>query len=91
MRSLSLTLLTLLAAAATAHAQAPGPILEDPGSDSPEFIGSAAKPRRLDSPEPPRHPFMAPNGRSNIHNDAFQTDSLPGRRAAGPRRRELDP
>ena len=32
-------------------------------------------PRRLSATEPPRHPFMAPNGRSNLHNDGYQTDS----------------
>jgi hypothetical protein len=58
------------------------PIPSDPATASPRaFEGSAAKPRRLDSPEPPRHPFMAPNGASNIHNDAFQTDAY---RVAGP-------
>src|SRR3954452_12956298 len=31
-------------------------------------------------PEAPRHPFMAPNERSNLHSDAWQTDTnrLPG-------------
>lgn len=27
---------------------------------------------------PPQHPFMAPNGRSNIHNDGFMTDAYDG-------------
>ena len=33
-----------------------------------------------EAPRPPRHPFMAPNDRSNIHDDAYQSDSadLPG-------------
>src|SRR4051812_50171454 len=31
-------------------------------------------------PQAPRHPFMAPNERSNLHSDAWQTDTdrLPG-------------
>ena len=29
----------------------------------------------IDSPPVPRHPFMAPNGRSNTHNDAYMSDS----------------
>jgi len=34
----------------------------------------------------PRHPFMAPNGRSNIHDDAYQTDAY---KTAGPLGRDL--
>ena len=56
------------------------PIPDDPVQQAPEFIGSPAEPRRLSAPEPPRHPFMAPNGRSNLHDDAYQTDTylVPG-------------
>lgn len=46
--------------------------------DNPDFIGAAAAPRPLslaEAPRPPRHPFMAPNDRSNIHDDAYQTDT----------------
>jgi hypothetical protein len=32
----------------------------------------------LRSPKVPRHPFMAPNGRSNLHVDAYQTDANRG-------------
>jgi hypothetical protein len=45
---------------------APGPV--------PTFEGAPAAPRKVPFAEPPRHPFMAPNGRSNLHVDAFQTD-----------------
>ena len=38
------------------------------------FQGSPAKAKPIRAKLPPRHPFMAPNGRSNIHNDAYQTD-----------------
>lgn len=63
------------------------PIPSDPASQPPPaFEGGTATPRRLISPEPPRHPFMAPNGRSNLHNDAFQTDAY---RGAGPLGRGL--
>ena len=72
-------LATLLAAALAAPAALADPIPPDPLTSSPPaFEGSPAKPRRLDSPEPPRHPFMAPNGRSNLHNDALQTDAYRG-------------
>ncbi len=61
----------LLASAAVA-----APIPEGPEAGSvPDYIGSPARPRAVNSAQPPRHPFMAPNGRSNIHNDAYQTDT----------------
>ena len=45
-------------------------------ASSPAFEGAAAAPRPIAGVrEPPRHPFMAPNGRSNLHDDAYQTDS----------------
>ncbi len=63
------------------------PIPADPATEPPPaFEGGVATPRRLVSPEPPRHPFMAPNGRSSIHDDAFQTDAY---RGAGPLGREM--
>jgi hypothetical protein len=49
-----------------------------PGPDQaaePAFVGRAAQadPRR--SFAVPQHPFLAPNGRSNMHNDAYMTDT----------------
>jgi hypothetical protein len=58
----------LLAAGAVAV-----PIPQGPGS-LPDFIGHSAQPQPITAPEPPRHPHMAPNGRSNIHVDAYQSD-----------------
>ena len=48
-----------------------------------EQVGGPATANPLslaEAPRPPRHPFMAPNDRSNIHDDAYQTDTadLPG-------------
>jgi hypothetical protein len=40
-----------------------------------DFIGPAATAHRVRGTHVPRHPHMAPNGISNIHNDAFETDS----------------
>jgi hypothetical protein len=40
----------------------------------------------LRSPTVPRHPFMAPNGRGNLHVDAYQTDA---NRGPGPLGRRL--
>ena len=70
-----------LAAPGAAQAQVPGlppiPILENPQppANTPEFTGSAAVPKPVSAPGVPRHPFMAPNGFSNIHTDAYQTDT----------------
>jgi hypothetical protein len=67
----------VLAAPAGAAAQAvpPLPIPENPAADSPRFVGSPAKPRPIfQRARVPRHPFMAANGRSNVHVDAYQTD-----------------
>src|SRR3954449_4730952 len=51
------------------------PIQEGPDAGQlPQFQGSAATARPLSATEPPRHPFMAPNGLSNLHVDAWQTD-----------------
>jgi hypothetical protein len=67
--------LALLAPAASQAA----PILEGPNSSpSPRFIGEPATPDPVYAPDPPRHPHMAANGRSNIHDDAYQTDTYQG-------------
>ncbi len=44
-------------------------------SGAPEFIGKPAKPHPVKADRVPRHPFMARNGRSVIHNNAYQTDT----------------
>jgi hypothetical protein len=53
------------------------PIPEAPGlgPKPPAFIGTAAEANPVAGTTVPRHPFMAPNGRSNIHNDGYQTDA----------------
>jgi hypothetical protein len=84
---------TLLALAAAALAAGPGqavlpsapavPIPEGPGASSVEpFLGSprAAHPVK-GARFAPRHPYMAANNRSNLHDDAYQSDAG---RAAGP-------
>src|ERR1700712_338555 len=62
----------LLAAAAPAVAQIPpGPrdsLLES-------FTGAAVKARPLPPQHIPQHPYMARNGGSNLHNDAYQSDA----------------
>lgn len=71
--ALSLTAVAL-AAPATAGAE-PTPIPEGPqGALADGYQGAPAEPRPIFAPVPPRHPHMAPNGASNLHVDAFQTD-----------------
>ncbi len=58
------------------------PIPNEPGQgEAPSFTGAPWTPQPVASFDVPRHPFMAPNGRSNMHNDAYMTDAYPG---AGP-------
>jgi hypothetical protein len=73
--------MALAAWAGPAAAQTPGlpvvPILGDPmGGAAATFEGSAATPNPVGGmTQPPRNPFLAPNGRSNIHDDAYMTDT----------------
>ena len=67
-----LLLLALLLVPASASAQIP----DTPDPDGPPaFAGDPWAPQPVFAPPAPRHPFMAPNQRSNIHSDAFQTDT----------------
>jgi hypothetical protein len=78
----------LLAYPAAAGAVAPQPIPEGPEAGSvPSFIGSPAKPKSVAAPSVPTHPFMAANGRSNIHDDAYMTDTYLG---SGPLGRNME-
>ena len=77
----ALTCLWALACAANAHAQViipgidPGPIPNPNGAGLVQFEGSAVKADPFAFPRTPEHPYMAPNGQSNIHVDAYQTDA----------------
>ncbi len=76
--------------AAPAAAVPPLPIPEGPAAGSlPVFSGSPAAQRPVAVADPPRHPFMAPNSRSNLHVDAYQSDvhQGPGPLGRGMRRR----
>jgi hypothetical protein len=67
------------AGVASALGTPPMPIPEDPtDSGFPDFTGFPAAPNPVSAPDPPRHPHMAPNGRSNLHDDAYQTDTYQG-------------
>ena len=75
-------------ALATALAIAAIPIPSDNGS-TPAFVGAPATPHAVSAPAPPRHPFMAPNERSNLHDDAYQTDTYRGIGPLGQRTRTI--
>jgi hypothetical protein len=52
------------------------PIPQDPGADSvKQFLGSPRPAHPIRAHFAPRHPFMAANGRSNLHDDAYQSDA----------------
>jgi hypothetical protein len=73
-----LALALAAACAAAAHAHAAVPIPEGPDASTlPVFIGAPAKPHPISGTTTPQNPFMAPNGRSNLHDDAYMTDSYP--------------
>src|SRR5947208_5871339 len=67
----------LFAGSARAESVAPTPILQNPSDLAavPAFIGSPAKASRVSAPTVPQNPFMAPNGRSNLHDDAYMTNT----------------
>ena len=76
--SVSLLVIAAIACVAPALA-APTPIPE--GVDlnpPPAFFGAPAVQHPISVLPVPRHPFMAPNDRSNLHNDAYQTDANVG-------------
>jgi hypothetical protein len=69
--------LLLIPGVALAQGVAPTPIPQNPSDVAavPAFIGSAARPKKVSAPTSPQNPFMAPNGRSNLHNDAYMTNT----------------
>jgi outer membrane protein assembly factor BamB len=50
-------------------------LLVAPAAAQAQFTGEPWTPKPVFAPPAPRHPFMAPNQRSNVHSDAFQTDT----------------
>src|ERR1700730_15432648 len=69
--------LLLIPGVALAQGVAPTPIPQNPSDVAavPAFIGSAGRPKKVSAPTPPQNPFMAPNGRSNLHDDAYMTNA----------------
>jgi hypothetical protein len=73
---LALALAVAACAFAAPSAGAAVPIPEGPDASTlPTFIGSPATPHPVKGTTVPQNPFMAPNGRSNLHDDAYMTDS----------------
>jgi hypothetical protein len=60
---------------AQAQAAPPAPIVSPDAAGVPQVTGKRAKKHRVRAPKVPRHPYMAPNGKSNIHNDGYMTDT----------------
>jgi hypothetical protein len=56
-------------------AAAADPIPDPLGTTLPRYQGAPATAERLPPTRPPQNPFMAPNPRSNIHNDTWMTDA----------------
>jgi hypothetical protein len=77
--SLSLVVSVLLIAAPAARAEGapPIPIPQNPSDLAaiPAFAGAPAVARSVSAPAVPQNPFMAPNGRSNLHDDAYMTNT----------------
>ena len=63
---------------ALAPAAAADPILDPLGTTQPRYQGAPATAQQLAYTKAPRNPFMAPNPRSNIHNDTWMTDAYRG-------------
>jgi hypothetical protein len=78
-----------LALVPAAAAEVPAtPIPEGPeASEPPAFIGAPATARPMSAPVPPQHPFMAANGRSNINDDPYMSDTYS---VSGPLGRDME-
>jgi hypothetical protein len=63
------------ATAAAATALPSVPIPQNPNPGVPAFQGHAATAQPLPPQSVPQNPFLAPNGRSNIHDDTYMTDA----------------
>jgi len=77
-RKLLATAIVMTSVAVSLPARAgipPIPVPQDPRLEHPAFLGAGAAPQPLASFPVPEHPAMAPNGRSNLHNDAYMTDA----------------
>ena len=67
----------ILCAGGTAYAALPIPSLPGPLL-VPAYVGAAASANPIASFPVPQNPHLAPNGRSNMHDDAYATDAYAG-------------
>jgi hypothetical protein len=83
-RSAAAAAIGLSVAALLGSTASAAPIAQNPVDleGLPAFTGQRAPLRPVIAPAVPRHPFMAPNGLSNIHDDGYMTDTYTW---AGPR------
>jgi hypothetical protein len=65
----------LLLSGAVSALVPPPPIPQGDSDGIDQFVGSEATAEPTKSFRVPQHPFMAPNGKSNIHSDAYMTDT----------------
>src|SRR5438067_631829 len=73
-RRAAIGMLSMCACLGLAVAAGAIPIPSQPAS--PVYVGHPAKAHAVTGvPPTPRNPFMSPNGKSEIHNDAWQTDA----------------
>src|SRR5947209_13270820 len=75
--ALAALFLALYPGGATAEGVPPTAIPQNPSDLAavPGFTGSPASPKLVRAPAVPQNPFMAPNGRSNLHDDAYMTNT----------------
>ncbi len=68
------------------HARAASPITNGAPTTLPGYSGAPWKAKPIKGKKPPYNTHMAPNGRSNVHNDAWMTDAYtrPGPRGITP-------
>src|SRR3954451_19462996 len=85
----AVVLLLVAAPVASSAASTPAvPIPSDPRDPAVQgFTGKATTAQPYAAQSIPRNPYMAPNERSNIHDDAYQTDAY---NVAGPLGRDLE-
>jgi hypothetical protein len=74
---LALTVVVLAPRVARAEGVPAVPIPQNPSelASAAPFTGSTAAPNKVAAPAVPQNPFMAPNGRSNLHDDAYMTNT----------------
>jgi hypothetical protein len=73
-RALILLAVAPLAAVVPGPVWAATPIANGTATTLPTYTGSPWKPEKVKVKKPPRNKFMAPNGRSNVHDDPWMSD-----------------